>query len=159
MTYTDRLVEFCKGWESFKPVASGDPLVPGVRDIGYGHVLHASEDYGRISLQEGEQLLREDLDQVAAGVSMLVNVSVAQHQFDALCSFALNVGTDIDDDNKAEGLGDSTLLKRVNACLYDAAAVQFLLWHKAGGQRRWGLAKRRFAEVMMFSHSDYSWRP
>jgi lysozyme len=51
---------------------------------------------------------------IARQVSQLVTAKLNEHQFDTLVSFAFNVGTDIDADSIAEGLGDATLLKLVN---------------------------------------------
>lgn len=160
MTPSDHLVEFVKGWEQFKPGASADVIShAGVRDVGYGHVLRPGEDFTGLTLAEADALLHEDLGVIAKGVSTLVRVSLAQNQFDALCSFAFNVGLDIDADTTAEGLGDSTLLKYVNSAQFDKVALEFPVWNKSGGVFRWGLAKRRLAEQMMFVRSIYDWRP
>jgi len=159
MNFSDRLLDFVMGWEQFKSVASGDPLVPGVRDIGFGHVIRTGENLTRLTRPEAELLLRDDLERVADGVTLLVQVPLAQHQFDALCSFAFNVGLDIDEDTKAEGLGDSTLLRYINGAQHARAALEFPVWNRAGGKFVWGLAKRRVSEQMIFTRADYSWRP
>jgi lysozyme len=83
-------------------------------------------------------------------VNSLVKVKLTQNQFDALISFVYNVGADIDADNIAEGLGDSTLLKKLNAGDYKGAADQFLKWDKANGKVMKGLTIRRQAERALF---------
>lgn len=97
-----------------------------------------------------EQWLKEDLAEFSAGVSSLVKVPVNDAQFGALVSFAYNVGLDIDADTKAEGLGDSSLLRFLNQGMYRRAADQFPLWNKAGGKPLPGLARRRAAERELF---------
>jgi len=71
-------------------------------------------------------------------------------QKDALVSFAYNVGLDIDVDTKAEGLGDSTLLRKLNALDYDGAADEFVKWNKDNGKVVPGLSRRRLAERQRF---------
>ena len=84
------------------------------------------------------------------GVTSLVKVPLTQGQFDALVCFAYNVGLDIDADTKAEGLGDSTLLKMVNIGDFVSAAGQFAAWNKNDGRVMLGLRRRRAAEQALF---------
>ena len=160
MKVTEELVEFVKRWEGLKLVASPDPLVPGVWDYGHGHVLRCNTASPPTITAEGaDKLLREDLAIVAAAVDSLVTVTLAQHEFDALCSFALNVGTDIDEDRIAEGLGDSTLLRKLNNSDFWGAADEFLAWNRASGKVTTGLVKRRQAEQSMFEEAIYTGAP
>lgn len=77
--------------------------------------------------------------------------SLKQCQFDALLSFAFNVGTDIDQDNIPEGLGDSTLLKKVLNNPNDLTIEsEFLKWDKSKGVRIKGLTIRRKKEVNIY---------
>ena len=99
---------------------------------------------------EANQLLVKDIAKFESGVNRLLKVSVNQNQFDALVSFAFNVGLDIDDDNIAEGLGDSTLLKKINMGDIKGAAMEFLKWDKCGGKVLLGLTRRRIAEKTLF---------
>lgn len=161
MYFSDALVEFVKPWEGLKLEPSPDRLVPSKIDVGYGHVLLPGEERRPITVDEADELLRWDLYIVNDGVNSLVAVQLEQRQHDALCAFAYNVGLDIDDDNIAEGLGDSTLLRRVNEGNLDAAAAQFTLWVHANHSNAIvpGLLKRRLAEQAMFVNGDYSGRP
>lgn len=95
---------------------------------------------------QADDNLAKDLAVFEADVSRLVKVNITQRQFDALVSFAYNVGSDMDGDGIAEGLGDSTLLKKLNAGDIQGAANEFLKWNKCGGQVLRGLTKRRTAE-------------
>jgi len=92
-----------------------------------------------------------DLADFATGVTHeLQGKPTTQGQFDALVSFAYNVGLDDDADTIAEGLGDSTLLKRHLAGDYAGAAAQFALWNKQAGVVLGGLTRRRAAERALY---------
>ena len=92
-----------------------------------------------------------DLARFEAGVNMLLGgAPTTQGQFDALVSFAYNVGLDIDDDTKAEGLGDSTLRRLHKAGNFSGAEAQFALWNKNDGAVMRGLTRRRAAEAALY---------
>lgn len=146
-------VAFIKSFESF----SGTPyLCPaGVPTIGYGITRYPNGRRVSLSdpaIDEGAAgaLLRTILADVERAVSDLVDVPLSQGEFDALVSFAMNVGTDIDEDAIAEGLGDSTLLRKLNAGDYEGAASEFAKWNKSKGRVLAGLTRRRAAEARMF---------
>jgi lysozyme len=86
--------------------------------IGYGCTFYENSKPVKIgdiiTKERAEQLFRFIVDDFAKHINTLISVKLAQHQFDALVSFAYNVGLDMDDDDIAEGLGDSTLLKLIN---------------------------------------------
>jgi len=113
----------------------------GIPTIGYGST--AGVKLGQaITAERAEQLLGEDVRQFEAAVSRLVKVPLTQGQFDALVSFAFNLG--------AKALGDSTLLRLLNAGDYSGAAAQFDRWVYASGKKLSGLVKRRAAERALF---------
>lgn len=92
-----------------------------------------------------------DLAHFATGVlRLLEGAPTTQAQFDALVSFAYNVGLDEDADTKAEGLGDSTLLRLHKAGDYAGAAAQFKFWNKQKGVALPGLTRRRRDEAAMY---------
>ncbi|WP_269222012.1 lysozyme [Flavobacterium sp. IMCC34518] len=98
-----------------------------------------------------EQMFRSTADLFAKDVTGLIKSSVTQNQFNALVSFAYNLGTDIDADDIPEGLGDSTLLKKVNANPNDKTIVnEFLKWNKAKGVVVPGLTTRRIKESQIY---------
>jgi lysozyme len=79
------------------------------------------------------------------------SVILTQNKFDALVLFAYNVGSDIDIDTIPEGLGDSTLLKKVLKNPSDAGiAPEFMKWVHAGGKISNGLIKRREIESNLY---------
>jgi len=91
---------------------------------------------------EAEDLLQSDLRKFEGGVIQYVAVSMNQNQFDALVSFAFNLGL--------ANLKGSTLLRLLNHGQYTEAAEQFLRWNKAGGMALPGLTRRRAAERDLF---------
>lgn len=127
-----------------------------VPTIGYGSTFYPS---GRkvtmrdnpITKDYAFEMLKVVADMFARDVDMLVTSNVNQNQFNALVSFAFNLGSDIDADNIPEGLGDSSLLKKVNANPNDTTVRnEFLKWNKAGGRVLDGLTKRRTKEANLY---------
>lgn len=151
MTYSDQLIAFVQAWEGCKLVPSGDPLVSGVVDVGYGHVLRSGEQVRSITQDEAHELLCWDLNIVVEEVEGMLSTSLAQYEFDALISFTYNLGSG--------ALLHSTLLRLVNSLQFDAAADEFQKWVNASGRPAVGLVKRRAAEHNMFVSGDYSGRP
>lgn len=109
--------------------------------IGYG-TTNGVVPGMTITQDEAEGLLREDVEKFERDVLRLVTVPLEQHQFDALVSFTYNLG--------AGALGQSTLLRRLNAGEYSSAAAEFGKWVKAGNTTLPGLVRRRAAERKMF---------
>jgi lysozyme len=145
------LIEFVKGWERLKLRSSEDPLVPGVFDVGYGHVIHRSQHPMTITREQAHDWLVTVLEDIDGQVRQIVTVPTLDNEREALVSFAYNVGVN--------ALGQSTLLALLNSGDYEGAAGQFGRWNKAGVRMILGLAKRRRAEQAMFKHGDYSGRP
>ena len=148
-----KLVRDAEGFFS-KPY--NDPA--GHATIGYGHLLHRGNvtaadraQWGTLSEPQGRQLLDKDINEVAAQVKSLVKVPVTQGQFDALVSFGFNLGTG------QGGLGDSTLLRKLNAGDYAGAQNEFGRWVHAtdnGGNviTLPGLVTRRANEAALFGN-------
>lgn len=110
--------------------------------IGYGSTGPHVTAGKVITEAEAEELLKDDLDRFEKAVTRLVTVPLRQNQYDALVSFAFNVGIG--------ALERSTLLKRVNARLFDLAFGEFAKWNRAGGKVLAGLTRRRAAEAALF---------
>lgn len=133
------------------PGPTGLPVTGGwgsTRDeLGKPFQLHRTE-----AQPYWDALFLRDLTTTETGVNLLLgDHPTTQGQFDALVSFAYNVGLDIDDDNKAEGLGDSTLLKKHLRGDFAGAKAQFALWNKAKGRVLAGLTRRRAAEAALYA--------
>lgn len=122
----------------------------GVWTIGYGHTKDVKEG-DKCTVSQADAFLREDIAGFERDIKILVKVPLNQNQFDALVSFTFNVGSDIDADPIPEGLGDSTLLRKLNEGDYIRATLEFPKWNKAGGKVLPGLVKRRAAEQNLFS--------
>ncbi len=142
---TEAGLDLIKGFEGF---SSQPYLCPaGVVTIGYGSTrgldgrpLEAS--HRKITLGEGESLLRRDLDQASRSVDLLVDVPLTGDQFSSLVSFCYNVGSG--------ALAASTLRAKLNRGDYLGASEEFGRWRFAGGKVLAGLVRRRAAERRLF---------
>lgn len=131
----------------------------GIWTIGYGNTFYEGgkpvKMGDKITKSRAEQLLQFVVKDFSKHVSSLVKAPLRQSQFDALVSFAYNVGLDIDADPVAEGLGDSTLLKMINANPGNPMIrAEFLKWNKITVNGRKvvldGLTRRRRAEGNLY---------
>ena len=160
MTPSQDCYDIITAFESFK--GSPYPCQGGVWTIGYGTTTYPNGKAVRptdhpITRDKALAYMRRDVERFAADVASLVDVPLQQCMFDALVSFAYNVGSDIDADKIPEGLGDSRLLKLLNAGDYYNAADEFQKWNKAKGLVSNGLIRRRDAERALF-RGDAVWR-
>lgn len=133
-------VELVARFEGFSPYPYKD--VAGLLTIGYGHLITPGEVFTILPPAQARELLIKDLATAEKGVNRSVRVRLFRHQFDALCSFAFNVGTG--------ALKNSTLLKKVNAEQHSVVPEQFLRWVNAGGRFVRGLMIRRQAEAELY---------
>ncbi|ENZ3704425.1 lysozyme [Serratia marcescens] len=137
-------IELIKGFEGLRLKAYQDSV--GVWTIGYGWTQPVDgKEVGpgmRIDQATADRLLKCGVVQYEQGVNQLVKVKITQGQFDALVSFAYNLGL--------RSLSTSTLLQKLNAGDTQGAADQFGRWVNAGGKRLDGLVARRAAEREMF---------
>ena len=114
----------------------------GVLTIGYGHTGHDVRPGDVISKYWAEHLLKADLYDVEKAVESL-GVARTQGQFDALVSFAFNLGIG--------RLNGSTLLKTIrNGGSKAQITREFKRWVYAGGKPLPGLVKRREWEAKRF---------
>ena len=119
--------------------------------IGYGHTGTVDgkpiKAGMKITNDKATELLRKDVSQFEKAVKSYVKVKINQNQFDALVSFAFNVG--------AGALQGSTILKMINQRKFISAARHFLDWNKARVNGKLtvlnGLTARREAEAALFS--------
>ena len=150
-------IELIHGFESLRLSTYPDPGPTGLPVTGgWGTTrdeLNKPFRLGRTEPKEyWDRLFERDLAAFEQGVNLLLgNAPTTQAQFDALVSFAYNVGLDIDDDTIAEGLGDSTLLKKHLRGDYAGAKAEFAKWNKAKGKVLNGLTRRRAAEAALYA--------
>ena len=120
----------------------------GIATIGFGNTYYENNvkvqmSDAVITKQRAEDLLKLNADRFAVKVSNIVHKPINQNQFNALVSFAYNVGSG--------ALASSTLLKLVNINPNDAMiAKEFLKWNKAGGKPIQGLTNRRIKESALY---------
>ena len=118
--------------------------------IGYGTTLYPNGlkvlAAQKCSQEQALTFLRNDLSFFEKSVDAYTRDDVSQQQFDAMVSFAYNLG--------AKNLKDSTLLKVINANPkdYNAIEKQWLRWNKANGTALKGLTRRRTAEFYYYKN-------
>jgi lysozyme len=116
--------------------------------IGYGNTYYANGKRvtlldKQITKQEAFEMFKEIANKFAKKVDELVTSNITQNQFNALVSFAYNVGTG--------NFASSTLLKKVNKNPNDLTIkAEFLRWNKAGGKVINGLTNRRIEEADLY---------
>ena len=136
-------INLIKRFEGFEPEIYLDAA--GLPTIGYGHLLRLGEDEifkSGISEAAGEALLIRDVLLAEQAVCRLIKVPLTDGQFDALVSFAFNLGSG--------ALQRSTLRWKVNREEHAAAPDEFMKWVWAGGRKLKGLIKRRDEEVKLY---------
>lgn len=127
-----------------------------VPTIGYGNTFYPNGKKVTmrdkpITKEYAFEIFKFVADLFAKDVASLIKSKVTQNQFNALVSFAYNVGTDIDHDDIPEGLGDSTLLRKVNANPNDTSIrAEFMKWNKANRIVLKGLTSRRKKESDLY---------
>ena len=138
-----KLIKFFEGFRS------NPYLCPAkVPTIGYGNTYYPNGK--KVTLNDppidenyASQLLLILLDTYEKAVDSYCRDDINQNQFDALVSFAYNLGTG--------ALKSSTLLKKVNANPNDPSIkFEFDKWVMAGGKKLPGLIKRRAAEAELY---------
>lgn len=133
-------LEIIKPFESCKLKSYLCPA--GVWTIGWGST-GPDVVKGLVWTQDqADNRLLLDVTRFERGVLALLKVKLSDNQLGALISFAYNVGL--------KALGDSTLLRLLNAGDFKGASEQFLRWNKAGGKVLAGLTRRRQAEKQVF---------
>ena len=127
--------------------------------VGVGHVIDPShiavkyEERRNLPIPDGwdrsltmgevDAILSQDLARFECGVARLCPAALGhQGQFDALVSFAFNVGLG--------NLQRSSIRMRYNRGDVEGAADAFLMWTKAAGKVLPGLVKRRNDERALF---------
>lgn len=140
-------IDLIKRYEGFR---SKPYLCPaGVPTIGYGTTVYPNGRKVRLTdpaISEAQAViyLKTLLKHYESGVDRYVRDDINQHQFDALVSFAYNLGLG--------ALQRSTLLKRVNANPNDKKKIsyEFQRWTRAAGRVLKGLERRREDEVKLY---------
>ena len=139
-------IELIKKFEAFRSHPYLDAV--GIPTIGYGTIHYPD---GRavtihdnpISEAYATTILEEEINKhYAPYVNHYIQVPLTQAQFNALVSFAYNLGV--------YALKKSTLLKKLNSGDYKGAAYEFPKWVRAGHKILPGLVDRRNQEAKLF---------
>jgi lysozyme len=145
-------VELIMAFEGFRAKAA--QLDDGRWTVGYGHTATAREGH-EITEADAEALLLYDLIQAAHAVNEHVYSPLNQNQFDALVSFAFNIG--------ARAFKSSPTVRRLNEGRVLEAALAMELWRKADldGERIVidALVRRRATEKALFLRPMDGWVP
>jgi len=119
----------------------------GLYTIGVGHLIgdgrSLPSSWNRtLTVNECYELLASDVTKFELGVARYITAKLTQNQFDALVSFAFNLGLGT--------LQRSSLRQKINRGDKKGAIKTWLKYNKAGGQVVKGLDLRRKAEVSLF---------
>ena len=155
-------VDFIKKWEKYEPVPYdddlGNPDTIGNCTVGYGYLIHYGECDERSSEQpfingiteeDAAELLEKTLLEYEATVSSSVSVDLTPNQYDALVSFAYNVGRD-----KDYGFPGSDLLIKLNSGDYESVPSEMMRWVLPEWAKE-GLTRRRTEEGIIFTSGVY----
>jgi lysozyme len=119
----------------------------GVATIGVGHTGPDVVARMSITREQSQMLLSKDLARFEAAVNRVVTVPLTQNQFNALVSFAFNLGE--------AALAKSSLVKLINAngnADEDAAVLThcFRIWRNVNGKPSAAIENRRLREAALF---------
>lgn len=131
--------KFLEAREALRLVAYKDG--GGVWTLGYGHT-HGIKKGDTCTEEQADEWLSQDVAPVERAINEHILVQLNQNQFDALCSFSLNVGI--------SAFLVSTLLRRLNQGNFTLAAHEFDQWIFDNGQVVQGLINRRALERKLF---------
>lgn len=146
MTPSIRCLDLIKEFESCRLKAYLDG--GGVPTIGWGTTVypdgHKVKIGDRITQAQADEYFTHDVAVKSIAVDKLTaGVKLTQGMYDALVSFAYNVGS--------QALKSSTLLRLLRVNPSDPAIrAQFLRWNKDNGKVVGGLTRRRKAEADLY---------
>jgi|SRR5690606_3631975 len=146
MAQIDRTtIDFLKELEGVEFTAYDDGA--GFMTIGVGHLIKPNESHlltATLDSVDVDHLLFQDLKDFEIRLKKVIDIKkLTQGQFNALISFAFNVGS--------AALEKSTLLKKIKAkSSRQEIEAEFLKWNKASGKVMAGLTNRRKKEIKMY---------
>lgn len=118
--------------------------------IGYGHYGSDVTEGMKITKEEAEKLLQEDLKEFEQYINNFLDssgLSITQKQFDALVSFTYNVGPRW----ITRGSTIKTyLVNGIGNYTNEEIIAAFTMWNTSGGKVLAGLTRRRRAEAALF---------
>ncbi len=146
MKVSKKCLEMIRHHEGVRPKPYKCPA--GLWTVGVGHVIGDGKtlppEWNRkLSTEEIDSILAADLRRFERGVLRLCPNHLTQSRFDALVSFAFNVGLG--------SLQRSTLRMKHNRGEFYACSKEFLKWSKVGGKVLRGLLNRRKDEAKLYA--------
>ena len=167
MTTSEKGLALIEHYEGIRSLAYRCPA--GVWTIGIGTTIYPDgtpvKEGDRISYEQARDYLMHDLRKIEYQLSEMLTIRLIQYQFDALVSFAYNIG--------CYALRKSSLLRYVNGLGTNTSIeYAFLMYTKCAGspgidddhdgqvdesgekQVSQGLTKRRRSEVWLFINNE-----
>ncbi len=167
MTTSEKGLALIEHYEGIRSLAYRCPA--GVWTIGMGTTIYPDgtpvKEGDRISYEQAKDYLTHDLRKIEYQLGQMLTIRLLQHQFDALVSFAYNVG--------CNALRKSSLLRYVNdGDTNTSIEIAFLMYTKCPGapgidddhdgqidepgekQDSPGLTKRRKSEAWLFINNE-----
>jgi lysozyme len=149
MSLSSQGLEFIKKYEKLRLTPYKDQA--GYETIGYGHKVLPGEDFSKgITKDQALELLRNDVRSAVEAVNAGLKVSVKQNQFDALVSFAFNVGS-------LSVKASNQMMRAVNGGRVTEDNFTTYRWVHVNGEPvvSQGLLRRRKEEYLMYSEGKY----
>ncbi len=146
MTPSKNCIDLIKKFEGFRSEAYQDSV--GIWTVGYGSTMWPDgkkvQPGQRMTIQEAEAVMTWELERKGKVIlSGLPTTIINQNQYDALLSFAYNLGVG--------ALLKSTLFKKLKVNPNDPSIrTEFMRWVNAGGKPLKGLITRRKAEADLY---------
>ena len=140
-------IALIKSFESCKLCTYKDQA--GINTIGWGQTGPFVTPELTITQDQADAWLSQHVDTVATGLSRMIHTPLNQNQFDALCSWAYNVGLG--------NAASSSIIMLINQGHLSMVPAHLMQWNKitVDGQKipDAGLTRRRLAEVDLFNAS------
>lgn len=144
MKTSQKGIDMIKGFEGFRAQSYRCVITEKYLTIGYGHYGPDVKMGQVITKAQGEELLKKDLIRFEACVNKYDHIyDFNQNEFDALVSFAVNIG------NIDQLTSCGTRSRKV-------IAEKMLLYVNSGGKKLQGLVNRRKAEHDLFLSNSAS---
>jgi lysozyme len=146
MKISNKGLDLIKKFEGYSDIpylcAAGKPTISyGLTHYPNGKQVTMKDS--KITKEKGDELFKTIADKFGLAVSKCLKKEVNQNQFNALVSFAYNVGV--------ANFMNSTLLKKVNVDPNDETIFdEFCRWNKVGKKEVTGLTKRRNYEAVSY---------
>ena len=111
--------------------------------IGYGHHGLDIKAHSTCTMEDAEKYLAEDCERLSQQMSEYLKVNLSQRQFNALGSFAYNVGIG--------SFASSHLLSRLNGGNFTCVPDEIIRWNHINGKVSESLTRRREAEIEIWN--------